>query len=223
MALLDANDHGTLQNYIDVIKYLLDKEAFYPYSKQTTEEQKIRARDKSNFIDLWYSFHRIDFSKKAEITDFHNISVDTIKKIVGQRKDIQVLERIKEESSAARKSHGRTQNIRDHSGICLLYDADISKKEDMEKEIEEIMKKYYRKILPKTEERNYIVEKIEVSNNHVVKASTHDQIIHSIKKNLNKEKISIKARESNHAKDQYLSVEELERKIENLESQDIHE
>ena len=33
MSILRSNTHGHLRNYIDIIKYLLNKEAYNPYSE----------------------------------------------------------------------------------------------------------------------------------------------------------------------------------------------
>lgn len=109
MSILRSNAHGHLKNYIDIIKYLLNKESFNPYSKlEDVEGQKRRARNKSNFLDLRYSFHRVDFSKKVEIEEFHDLSVNGMEYIVEsisneRGEQLDVISRLKDASSEAKK------------------------------------------------------------------------------------------------------------------------
>ena len=219
MALLESQDHGSLQDYIDIIKYLLDKEGCNHYAEKSDKEgQKRRARNKSNFLDMRYSFHRIDFSKKDEIRDFHNLSVDIMKDIVAQRGgDMQVMERLKEESSAAIKLRGRTPNIWDHSGIRIMYYQDILDEQQIQEDIIEIMKEYFEFACMWAEDKKYEIQQITVQNKKTVTDQAHHEIIRTVNQEIAQYGIEAKTRLSNTTKDQFLSAEKLEAKIHRLE------
>ncbi|MEI7562986.1 MAG: hypothetical protein WCJ39_04825 [bacterium] len=217
--ILECPRPGMLQEYVDIIKYLLDKDGFNPYGEEGIEGQKRRARNKSNFLDLRYSFHHIDFLKNQEIKEFHDFCVVAMQEIVSEKQgNVLVLDRIKEEISKAKKAHGRTLEIKDDSGIRIMYYKDIQDTTIIKTDIIDILDQYFKLMLDAAKEKKYTIPKIEIVNHKEVDEKTHHEIIAHLQQCY--PEILIKARENPNKKDHFLPVEKLENKIKRLEDKE---
>lgn len=140
-----------------------------------------------------------------------------VEAISNERKEtLDVTSRLKNASSEAKKWHGRTPVIWDDSWLRILYYRDMSDMQHIKNDIQEIMKKYFDRLLFLVKDKKYVITEIELANKEVVSPSDHQAIVEYLAKVLENKKIAVKARR-NSRQDEFLPIQDLEEKIGTLE------
>lgn len=221
--VFESQEHGILKNYIDVITYLLDRPGFNPYSDNNEEGGHRRSRNKSNFLDFWYSFLYVDSEQEKEIEEFHISSIQNMDKIVARTvaksgNQIEVTGRIKTAASIAKKAYTRTEKIFDNLWTRVVYYRDESNIDSVNEDIKSIIIEYLKEQIELAKHQRCQIHQIEIANKKAMDEQTHELIVAAIRQQAKGIKVIVRQDKSSHS--EFLDIESLENNVKWLEQND---